>query len=45
MKALQRMSRFSYVIKNGNDMKFKEMLDISDIWHHSQLGIDIKGTI
>jgi len=44
-EALQRMLDLGYVIKNGNVYEIQGDVRYTDIWHHSQLGIDIKGTI
>lgn len=44
-EALQRMLDLGYVIKNGNVYEIQGDVRYTDIWHHSQLDIDIKGTI
>ena len=44
-KALQRMIDLGYVVKNCNVYEIQGDVRYTDIWHHSQLDIDIKGTI
>lgn len=44
-EALQRMIDLGYIVKNGNIYEIQGEVRYTDIWHHSQLGIDIKGTI
>lgn len=44
-EALQRMIDLGYVVKNRNVYEIQGDVRYTDIWHHSQLGIDIKGTI
>lgn len=44
-EALQRMIDLGYIVKNGNVYEIQGDVRYTDIWHHSQLGIDIKGTI
>ena len=44
-EALQRMIDLGYVVKNCNVYEIQGDVRYTDIWHHENLGIDIKGTI
>lgn len=44
-EALKRMIDLGYIVKNGDVYEIQGDVRFTDVWHHSQLGIDIKGTI
>lgn len=44
-EALQRMINLGYIVENDGVYEIQGDVRFTDVWHHSQLEIDIKGTI